>query len=92
MANKGQKFKKYTNDEKKEFIRLYKEELSAYEIERQYGVSAGTIKTWMYKINHDIEPGKRGRPRNDDNIDYKERYEILKNFQAFLKESRQEKR
>ena len=33
----------------------------------------------------------RGRPKIDDEIDYKEKYEILKNYQAFLKAQREKK-
>ena len=91
MARKGQKFKKYTIDEKKEMLRQYQEGLPASEIEKVYGIPKGTIKTWQYKVDHNIESGKRGRPKDSDEVDYKERYEILKKFQAFLKEQREKR-
>ena len=50
---------------------------------------------WQYKSKH-IElckGNKRGRPKEKDltKEDYKERYEILKKYQAFLKAQREKK-
>ena len=33
----------------------------------------------------------RGRPKQPSELDYKEKYEILKNYQALLKEQREKK-
>ena len=62
---------------------------------KKYNISYNTIDTWIkiYRrqgnlindINH-----TRGR-RKEENIDYKERYEILKKYQAFLKAQREKK-
>ena len=62
---------------------------------KKYNIPSHTIDTWIriYKrqgnlindINH-----TRGR-KNEENIDYKERYEILKKYQAFLKAQRERK-
>ena len=62
---------------------------------KKYNISSHTIDTWIkiYKrqgnlindINH-----TRGR-KKEENIDYKERYEILKKYQAFLKAQREKK-
>lgn len=62
---------------------------------KKYNISYNTIDTWIkiYRrqgnlindINH-----ARGR-KNEENIDYKERYEILKKYQAFLKAQRERK-
>ena len=62
---------------------------------KKYNIPSHTIDTWIriYKrqgnlindINH-----TRGR-RSEENIDYKERYEILKKYQAFLKAQRERK-
>ena len=62
---------------------------------KKYNISSHTIDTWIriYKkqgnlindINH-----TRGR-KSEENIDYKERYEILKKNQAFLKAQRERK-
>ena len=62
---------------------------------KKYNIPSHTIDTWIriYKrqcnlindINH-----TRGR-KSEKNIDYKERYEILKKYQAFLKAQRERK-
>lgn len=62
---------------------------------KKYNIPYNTIDTWIkiYRrqgnlindINH-----ARGR-KNEENIDYKERYEILKKYQAFLKAQRERK-
>ena len=53
---------------------------------KSYYISKGTIKTWIRKSKHlELASGlKQGRPRKDEIIDYKERYEILKKYQAFI--------
>ena len=92
MAKKGQKFSKYTLEEKQKFINMVREEgYSTYDITREFGIPNGSIKNWLYSPEKSMPISKRGRPRNDDEIDYKSRYEILKKFRAFLKEQ-QEKR
>ena len=64
-------------------------------LSKKYNISSNTIDTWIkiYRrqgnlindINH-----ARGR-KSESNIDYKERYEILKKYQAFLKAQREKK-
>ena len=51
----------------------------------KYDIPIGTIATWVYSLKQDgaLEIKPRGQGRNKD-IDYKERYEILKKFQDFL--------
>ena len=84
MANKGQKFKKYTQDIKDIVLKEYHEGYSSMYLSKKYNIPRGTIDTWEQQIKHP-KPGKRGRPKKDGDIDYKERYEILKKYQAFLK-------
>ena len=66
-----------------------------FSIAKKYGLSDDTVYHWIVKDRrqgnqiNDIE-NKRGGPKNE-NIDYKERYEILKKFQAFLKAQREKK-
>ena len=74
---------------------VIKEFLSGTSITRlsiKYNVPKGTISNWTVKNRKSIplDQDKRGRPK--ENIDYKERYEILKKFQTFLKEVEQEKK
>ncbi len=93
MASKGQKFNKYSSELKNEIVSIV---LSGKEsfgfLSKQYKIPKGTIKGWAYSVKHgNINSGKRGRPKKEENIDYKERYEILKNYQAFLKAQREKK-
>ena len=96
MASKGQKFKKYTLVQKEEVLAKYIEGYSARHLEEIYGISRKTIETWKQKVLHPekyMKLGKRGRPKEKDltKEDYKERYEILKKYRAFLKEQRERK-
>ena len=62
---------------------------------KKYNIPSHTIDTWIriYKrqgnLVNDIYH-TRGRPK-EENIDYKERYEILKKYQVFLKAQRERK-
>ena len=68
-----------------------------YNAYSKFSGAKGTIKTWTSKLNHpELYPGhgmKRGKPKEKDltREDYKERYEILKKYQAFLKAQRERK-
>ena len=87
MASKGQKFNKYNTELKNEILNKYLESKGTPRtLGQEYGISKGTIKTWIRKSKHiELVSGlKQGRPRKDEIIDYKERYEILKKYQAFI--------
>ena len=93
MAKKGQKFKKYTPEQRKEILEKYfSSQGSLRSLSIEYGVSPNTIETWIRAKKQNIPLGyqKKGRPK-DENIDYKERYEILKKFQAFIEAQREKK-
>ena len=99
MASKGQKFKNYDDSANIKVVILeeYKLKRNIKELAERYNIPEGTIKTWTSKLNHPelyLSHGqKRGRPKEKDltKEDYKERYEILKKYQAFLKEQREKK-
>ena len=65
------------------------------QIAKKYGIDESTIWHWIVKDRNqgnqinDINK-KRGRTK-EENIDYKERYEILKKYQAFLRAQRERK-
>ena len=87
MASKGQKFNKYSIELKNEIINRYLEgKVTTRKLGQEYGISKETIKTWIHKVKHpELASGlKQERPRKDEIIDYKERYEILKKYQAFI--------
>lgn len=99
MASKGQKFNRYSDSNiKKEIVDKYFSGVSSTFLSKEYNIPKGTIKTWAGKLrktgslDNDIYH-KRGRSKEKDltKEDYKERYEILKKYQAFLKAQRERK-
>lgn len=95
MATKGQKFKKYSLEEKEKIIEEYNKGISSTYLEEQYGISNNTIRQWKYKLRKKgtLVNQKRGRiiEKNLTKEDWKERYKILKKYQAFLKAQRERK-
>ena len=98
MALKGQKLRKYSYDEKIDIVKEYlKERGSTYAFAKRYGIPRTTIKSWIekYNKNGDVPKLTTGDNKNKNKIitleDYKERYEILKKYQAFLKAQRERK-
>ena len=97
MASKGQKFNKYSSKLKEEIINKLLEGKSYTTLSRKYDVPAKTISTWQQKLRHPEkyphQGQKHGRHKEKDltKEDYKERYEILKKYRAFLKEQRERK-
>ena len=88
MASKGQKYKKYTKELMDTVLKEYHKGYSSKYLAEKYNLTSEyTIRTWEYQSKHP-KSGKRGRPKKED-IDYKERYEILKKYQAFLKAQRE---
>lgn len=94
MASKGQKFNKYTPEFRNEIVSqfLYGHKSYGY-LAKIYGISKGTIHTWVHKSKsgNDLMSDNRGKPKQPLELDYKEKYEILKNYQAFLKAQREKR-
>ena len=95
MAKKGQKFQRYTDEEKAKIIYEYLEgKESLKSIAEKYEIkSRKTVFGWLkkYRNTGTTNNDKRGRPLKTEEIDYKVRYEILKKYQAFLKEQQEKK-
>jgi transposase-like protein len=95
VAKKGQKFQRYSDEERANIISEYHEgNESAKSIAEKYGItSRKTVLTWLkkYRTTGSTNSSKRGRTLKDEAIDYKARYEILKKYQAFLKEQQEKK-
>ena len=95
MATKGQKFKKYSDTIKQRAIDDIKKGNSINYISNHYNIPHGTVSNWHQKIIHPelLLKGEPGRPKESNltKEDWKERYEILKKYQAFLKAQREKK-
>ena len=95
MAKKGQKFNKYSQELKLKVLEEYFSGAEGYaSLSSKYNIPYKTIDTWIYKANFPerfpTAGTKRGRPK-DSEADWKERYEILKKYQAFLLAQRERK-
>ena len=94
MASKGQKFNKYSL----EFRILIVEEylngnIGLRELAEKYDVNKKTIASWLHNYRNGKLGEKKGKPKSKNLTleDYKERYEILKKYQAFLQARRGKK-
>jgi transposase-like protein len=89
--------KHYSTEFKQKIIDEYKSGKSGgyKRVAQKYGVSDDTVYHWVVKDrkqgNQENMPYKRVGRTKEENIDYKERYEILKKYQAFLKAQREKK-
>ena len=94
MASKNQKFNSYSPELKMELLNKYFSNLGTIgSLSKEFNVPTGTIKGWLSKTRNgkSITSDNRGRPSKQEDIDYKEKFEILKNYQAFLKAQREKK-
>ena len=97
MASKGQKFAKYDGVFIQKIVDKLINGIPATRLSKEFNIPLYTVKTWKRKfVNHpELYPntGKKGRPKEKDltKEDYKERYEILKKYQAVLKAQREKK-
>ncbi len=95
MAKKGQKFTKMSLEIRLEAVmeKIQKGKSFGY-LGKKYGVSRKIVESWVriYKRDNGLDISKKGRPKQEANIDYKERYEILYKYQDYLGEVGQEKK
>ena len=89
--------KHFDDDFKEKLVKEYKtgEYGGHAQLAKKYGLSDDTVYHWVVKDrkqgNQENLPYKRVGRTKEENIDYKERYEILKKYQAFLKAQRERK-
>lgn len=89
--------KHFDDDFKEKIVKEYKtgEYGGHAQLAKKYRINKNTVWHWIVKDEkqgnqiNDIYK-KRGRQK-EENIDYKERYEILKKYQAFLTAQREKK-
>ncbi len=98
MAEKVNKTYRYSYEEKMNIVNEYHNiGESTYSLARKYNIPRSSIKNWIEKFRKEgyIEREEtRGKSKTGGRIsleDYKERYEILKKYQAFLKARREKK-
>ncbi len=95
MAKKGQKFNKYTKEFRHKVVMEKINQGTSYStLGRKYNMSWQTIDGWVrkYKKHGNLDEQKRGRAKQSKEINYKEKYEILKKFLGSLEEVEQEKK
>ena len=94
MASKGQKFRRYDTDIKLKIISEKQTGKSYSELSKKYGIPTGTITSWLMTFGREgmVDGKKRGRPSTNDEINYRERYEILKKYQDFLAKQGQKRK
>jgi transposase-like protein len=95
MAKKGQKFNKYSAEFRHKVVMEKINKGTSYStLGRKYNMSWQTIDGWVrkYKKQGDLNERKRGKPKQSEETNYKEKYEILKKYLEFLEEVEQEKK
>ena len=96
MALKGQKFIRFTDEERTEIVGQYLSGQSSYRsIAKERGISWKTVESMVRKYRNTgttiAEQKGRSKEKNLTKEDWKQRYEILKKYQAFLKAQRKKK-
>ena len=91
MAKKGQKFKKINEELILKIVKEKNNGKSYSYLAKKYNISDGSIATWVRKYNYKgyITREKRGAKKDSKNMTIEElriENEILKKFQAFLKQ------
>ena len=93
MASKGQKFK---YQEEQLIYQIVQEKIAGKPysyLESKYGITRGTMMTWVkrFKDKGQVNRDKKGIRKDSKNMTVEElrlEVEILKKFQAFLKQQR----
>ena len=96
MAKKGQKQRRISEELILKIVKEKKNGKTYSYLAKKYNVSDGSIATWVRKYNYKgiITRGKPGKRKNSSNMTIEElkiENEILKKFQAFLKQQHDKK-
>lgn len=86
MASKGQKHRRYDQSVKEIIVNQVLNNHRSYsDLAKEYQIPMGTIISWVYHYRQrgEITKDKLGRPTPGTEVDYKEKYEILKKFMSF---------
>ena len=96
MAKKGQKFKKIDEELILKIVKEKKLGKSYSYLSKKYLVPKGSIRTWVRRYTYKgyVTRDKRGVKKNPTNMTIEElriEVDILKKFQAFLKQQQERK-
>ena len=96
MAKKGQKFKKIDEELILKIVKEKKLGKSYSYLSKRYLVPEGSIRTWVRRYTYKgyVTRDKRGVKKNPTNMTIEElriEVDILKKFQAFLKQQQERK-
>ena len=96
MAKKGQKFKKIDEELILKIVKEKKLGKSYSYLSKKYIVPEGSIRTWVRRYTYKgyVTRDKRGVKKNPTNMTIEElriEVDILKKFQAFLKQQQERK-
>ena len=96
MAKKGQKQKRICEELILQIVKEKKNGKTYEYLAKKYVVSTGSIKTWVRKHTYKgyVTRDKRGIKKNPTNMTIEElriEVDILKKFQAFLKQQQERK-
>ena len=96
MAKKGQKFKKIDEELILKIVKEKKLSKSYSYLSKKYLVPEGSIRTWVRRYTYKgyVTRDKRGVKKNPTNMTIEElriEVDILKKFQAFLKQQQERK-
>ncbi|MBS5800691.1 MAG: transposase, partial [Clostridiales bacterium] len=88
MPKKGQKFQRYDRDLVLSIVQEKLQGDSSYtQLSKKYNIPEGTISVWVHKYTTKAWDCSDRRGKKDDcDIDYKVRYEIVKKFLIFLQQ------
>ena len=96
MAKKGQKFKRIDEELILQIVKEKKKGKSYSYLAKKYNVSKGSIMTWVRKYTYKgyVTRDKQGAKKNPNKMTIEElriEVDILKKFQAFLKQQQERK-
>lgn len=93
MKTEKKKWERYDVDFKYKIVQEKLNGASYSYLANKYDISKGTIATWVHRLKMDgaLNVKPIGRQKESD-IDYKERYEILKKFKDFLENETHDKK
>ena len=97
MAKKGQIFKKYSNETREKIVsEIFQRKHNMYSAGKKYGISPKTVETWLrkYKRQGNLEQLPKGKFKTSHLTELEKlrlENDILKKFQAFLKQQQERK-